>query len=120
MRIKLLCLIMLALHMSVPLSAFAGDGKKLTTLRPSDPKGTFVTKKGGTKLTFVEVPVRNAGDEEAEDIQVSVITPSGNKVELSGPSSLAGGKVGSYSASVDEAVTSMKKLKAVASCGNCR
>jgi hypothetical protein len=98
----------------------AETDKKQTRLRAGTPIGTFETWRWGTELRQASVEVRNVGEVEAKGVRVSVILPDGQVVVVHGPSSLAKNESATYSGGGWQQVVSTKKLRAEASCSNCR
>lgn len=114
----LLAALLIASSISFPLAADSGQ----TTLRiTSQPTGTFRTSFGSTKITAVEAQIKNVGANDAEEVVVVAILPGGERVPLSGPSSLARNKSATYSTSdLYDYVVTGSKIRAEATCSNCR
>ena len=101
-----------------PASANSDIANKTNVRVIGDPKGTF-RRSSSISLTHVEVVARNVGTVQADSVQVSLILPSGERVGLSGPATLAPNKSGTYVADPNQQIVSTQKLKAEATCGNC-
>ena len=99
-----------------PGSAFS---QEKTRLRSSSPKATFRTQRGATKITKIQLDVKNVGEVEATGITVQVKLPDGSMESLFGPSNLAPKSSYTYVSHPYDYVTSGKKLKAVVECSNC-
>ena len=119
MKFRIIILILAVFALISPASA---EEKKLqkTTLRiVGDPKGTFQTSLGTTKLVSAVVEVRNVGDVEAERVEADLIMPNGQRLSLSGPRTLGPSKSASYTTSAYDYVFTTQKLKAEVRCKNC-
>ena len=90
-----------------------------TRLRASTPNGTFSTSRGATRLTRVEIEVRNVGDVMAKEIKVSVDVPGSGTYPAYGASELAPHSSSIYIARPSVYIVKKGRLKATADCGNC-
>ena len=92
---------------------------KKTRLRIlGSPEGTFrhiIT----TRLLSVKVTVQNAGETEALGVRVEAISPTGQTHQLSGPQTIGPKDQALFSGSMNEVITTNKKLSARVSCDNC-
>lgn len=110
---------LLAIVVAMVISPDSAFSEEKTRLRSSAPKATFRTWRGATKITKIQLDVKNVGEVEATGITVQVKLPDGSMESLSGPSSLAPKASYTYDSHPYDYVTSSKKLKAVVECSNC-
>lgn len=94
---------------------------KLTRLRAtSKPIGEWHRSKY-LSLNSVKVPVKNVGDETANDVRVAVVLSGGRHVNLEGPTSLLPKESATYSATqLREVITNYQtQLTSEVTCANC-
>jgi len=95
--------------------------RKLTRLRAtSKPIGEWHRSKY-LSLNSVKVPVKNVGDETANDVRVAVVLSGGRHVNLEGPTSLQPKESATYSAKqLREVITNYQtQLTSEVTCANC-
>lgn len=98
-----------------------GSSVKMTTLRAlGEPIASFVNDRSGTRMSSVEILVRNVGDEAAQNVEVFVQTPDGLEIKLQGLKEISRNTASRYYAQPDQLVSGRLKLKSRIICSNCR
>jgi hypothetical protein len=98
----------------------AASAEQTTLRQVGSVEGTFTNGAGILSVENINATFRNVGEVTAESISVTATLPDGKAIALKGPESLERKKSGTYTSTGAEPVSSNKKLKASATCDNCR